>query len=272
MDHYQVLGVSKDADASEIKKAYRKLASKHHPDKGGDADEFKKVQTAYDTLSDPQKRAQYDNPSPFGEGFEFNFRQGGDPFSSQGSPFADIFGDIFGHRRQPQRPRNPDGVCDIHINLTEAYFGTEKIIQTDQHNLKLVIPAGTRNGTKFQMQGKGPTHYQDIPPGDLICRVHVHNDSDWDRIDDNLLINVGIDYFDAILGTKVSFKHIDGKTIEVKIPKNTSPGSRLRLSGKGMPNPRGGHKGDLFVHVVVRPPKLSEEQLRRLEEFLDKEK
>ena len=84
MDHYQTLGVSRDADANEIKKAFRKLAMKHHPDKGGDEQQFKNIQQAYETLSDPQKRAEYDNPNPF---------SGGDPFG-QGSPFADIFGDM----------------------------------------------------------------------------------------------------------------------------------------------------------------------------------
>ena len=92
MDHYQTLGVSRDADASEIKKAYRKLAGKHHPDKGGDENKFKEIQQAYETLSDPEKRAEYDNPNPFR-----NF--GGDPFAGRGNPFADIFGDMFGQQR-----------------------------------------------------------------------------------------------------------------------------------------------------------------------------
>ena len=97
MDYYETLGVTPTSTPSEIKKAYRRLAMKHHPDKGGDIDQFKKIQEAYDTLSDSDKRAEYDNPNPFG-----NF-QGGDPFAGQGNPFGDIFGDIFGHRQRQQR-------------------------------------------------------------------------------------------------------------------------------------------------------------------------
>ena len=117
MSHYQTLGVSPQADAKEIKKAYRRLAGKHHPDKGGDEARFKEINEAYETLSDPQKREAYDNPNPF---------QGGNPFG-QGSPFEDIFGDIFGGFRQQQRRpvRNPDGVCDVHVNLEEIYTGTQ---------------------------------------------------------------------------------------------------------------------------------------------------
>ena len=118
MDHYETLGVQRDATAKEIKTAFRKLAMKHHPDKGGDQDQFKRIQGAYEVLSDPDKRAQYDNPNPFNqfEGF------GGS------NPFETIFGDIFGTRRQPER--NPDGVVDITITLLQAYTGTNMIVNT----------------------------------------------------------------------------------------------------------------------------------------------
>ena len=170
MDHYQTLGVSPQADDKEIKKAYRKLAGKHHPDKGGDENEFKKIQQAYETLSDPAKRQQYDNPNPF---------QGGDPFSQGGFNFRGDFGDVFqeifggGFRQQRQPTRNPDGVVDLHLDLHEVYHGVEKMINTGYGTYKITIPAGTRHGTKFNMPGKGPIQHEGLPPGNLIVRTFI---------------------------------------------------------------------------------------------------
>jgi curved DNA-binding protein len=261
MDYYETLGVTHTTQPDEIKKAYKRLASKHHPDKGGDEAQFKKVQEAYDVLSDPQKKQQYDNPNPFG---------GQNPFQGRGNPFGDIFGDIFGQRRQ-QAPRNPDGVCDIHIDLQEAYSGAEKMIDVGYAKYKLTIPAGTRHGSKFKMQGKGPQQNTQYPPGDLICRTFVHMPSEWDRVDDSLIVRVEVNFFEAMIGTEVKFPHLDGTTLSVKIPAKTSPGSRLRLSGKGMPNPQNGRKGDMYVNVHVVAPNITDEQLRKIKEFYDQE-
>ena len=265
MDYYETLGVNHTTTPDGIKKAYKKLASKHHPDKGGDEEEFKKIQQAYETLSNPEKKQQYDNPDPFA---------GGNPFS-QGN-FQDIFSEVFGggfgrgaQRRQPAR--NPDGVCDVHVDITEIYTGCEKTIDVGFAKYKLTIPAGTYHGTKFVMHGKGPQQHSHLPPGDLICRIHVINLPEWDRHNDDLIIKVECDYFEAMVGTSVRFPHIDGKQFEVKIPSRSLPNSRLRLPGKGMPNPTNGRIGDLYVTVVVTSPKLSDEDIRKIKEFKDKE-
>ena len=266
MDHYQTLGVGRDADGPTIKKAYRKLAGKHHPDKGGDAERFKQISEAYEVLSDPQKREAYDNPNPF-ENF-----QGGNPFG-QGSPFEDIFGDIFGGFRQQQRrpTRNPDGVCDVHVNLEEIYTGTQKTIDVGYAKYKLTIPAGSQPNAKFVMKGKGPQQVDTLPPGDLICRLQVHMPMEWDRQGDNLYIRCQVDYLEALTGTVVKFHHLDNKQFEVKVPKNTAPDSRLKMQGKGMPNPQTGRVGDLIVIVHVTTPNLTDEQLQRLTTFIDEE-
>jgi DnaJ-class molecular chaperone len=265
MDHYQTLGVSPQADQKEIKKAFRKLAMKHHPDKGGDENEFKKIQSAYDTLSDPQKRQQYDNPNPF-ENY-----QGGDPFG-QGSPFADIFSDIFGQRRTRQPQRNPDGVMDLRLELEEVYRGCEKILDTGYGTFKLVIPAGTRHGTKFNLHGKGPKQYDNLPQGDLIVRCHVFTPPEWNVVNKNdLAVRVRIDYFESMLGTSIRITHLDGKTLEVQIPKGTGPGGNLRLSGQGMPDPDGGSIGKLYVQVEVVPPKVNDTTLQKIKDILDEE-
>lgn len=261
MDYYETLGVNHTTQPDEIKKAYKKLASKHHPDKGGDPEEFKKIQAAYDTLGNAEKKHAYDNPDPFG---------GQNPFQQGGNPFGDIFGDIFGQRRQ-QQARNPDAVCDIHIDLQEAYTGIEKMIDVGYAKYKLTIPAGTRHGSKFKMQGKGPQHNQSFPPGDLICRTFVHMPEEMQRVDDSLIVKVEVDYFEAMMGSEVSFPHLDGAMLKVKIPAKSSPGQRLRLSGKGMPNPQNGRYGDMYVNIHVIAPKLSDEQLRKIKEFYDQE-
>lgn len=266
MSHYQTLGVSPQADAKEIKTAFRRLAGKHHPDKGGDEARFKQINEAYETLSDPQKKEAYDNPNPF-ENF-----QGGNPFGQGG--FEDIFSDIFGRGFQQQRrrpTRNPDAVCDVHVDLEEIYTGTQKIINTGYATYKLTIPAGTKNGQQFIMNGKGPLQDPNLPAGDLICRTHIHCPPEWQVDGDNLFIRVQVNYLEAITGSVVNFRHLDNKKFEVKVPKNTAPNSRLKMQGLGMKNPQNGHVGNLFVIVDVTTPNLTKEQLQRLSNFIDEE-
>jgi len=253
MDHYQTLGVSKDADVKEIKQAYRKLASKHHPDKGGDKAEFQKIQSAYDTLSDPKKRAQYDNPNPFGEGFQFDFR-GGDPFG-QGSPFGDIFGNIFNQRRQPTR--NPDGIVDVTITLLQAYTGTDIIVNTGYANLNVKINQGLQEGTKLRVAGKGPSRYKELPPGDLIVRIHIEVPANWGRDGKHLFQRFNINAIDAMTGCEVMIKHLDGKRYTLNIPPGTCPGSRLKMRGLGMIDPQSSILGDLFILIDLDVPTIT---------------
>ena len=257
MDYYETLGVNHTTLPPEIKKAYKKLASKHHPDKGGDPEEFKKVQEAYEVLGDPQKKQEYDNPSPF---------------AGQSGDMNDIFSQFFGNRRQPQPQRNPDGVIDIKINLNEAYTGTDKVIDTGYAQFKLIIPSGSKHGTKFNMRGKGPARYQGLPVGDLIVRLHVYNPPEWETVNHNdLLIKCSITYFDSLLGTEIRITHLDNKQIDIKIPKRSTPGSSLRLAGKGMPDPDTGAKGNLYVELTVVMPDVTDNFLQELENIINKE-
>tara|TARA_Y100001972_G_C7645247_1_gene324222 strand:+ start:455 stop:1261 length:807 start_codon:yes stop_codon:yes gene_type:complete len=258
MDHYQTLGVSRDADASEIKKAYRKLAMKHHPDKGGDEQQFKDIQNAYSVLSDPQKRAEYDNPNPFG-GFG-----GGDPFGS-GNPFADIFGDIFGRRTQ-QRAQNFDAQTELQISLEEVYTGTTQRIDIGSGLIDLKIPKGVREGTRFTIHGKGPQQDPNLPPGDLFVRIRYRPNFEYGKENNNLIGILEVDYLDAIIGASVNVRHISGRMLSVTIPPDTQPNALLRLRGEGFTDPQSSIVGDFIIRVQVTPPeRLSDEHKRLLQ-------
>jgi len=266
MDHYQTLGVGRDADTPTIKKAYRKLASKHHPDKGGDEARFKEIQQAYETLSDPQKRAEYDNPNPFEGVF-----QGGDPFGQGG--FQDIFRDIFGGRQQRQPVKNPDALFDMDITLHQAYLGTETTLSTPEGRVNLTIPPGVRHGTKFRLAGKAGGRMPQLPPGDLIVRVNIQPSNEWGREGDDLFVRAEINAIEAMLGTSVRITHLDGKQYDVTIPAGTQPGGRVRMTGLGMPNPQSSRLGNLVIIVSVHVPTInSADDIELLNKIINKRK
>lgn len=244
-DYYNTLGVGRDADAQDIKRAYRRLASKHHPDKGGDKALFQQIQEAYSVLSDPVKKQQYDNPQ---QGFGFDF--------GDGNPFADIF-EHMGRRAR----RNPDAVVHTRIPLERAYTGTDVMIETPFAKELLTIHAGVRDGTRFRISGKGHSRFKDAPPGDLIVHVQVQCPANISRDQDSVYQRVSIDALDAITGTILKFTHFAGKHMEVKIPAGSQPGSKLRLGGWGMPNPQTGRKGDLYLVLNITVPKIVDENL-----------
>lgn len=247
MDYYQTLGVDRTTPPNEIKQAYRKLASKHHPDKGGDADQFKKIQEAYETLSDPQKKHAYDNPQPQ------------NPFENMGgSPFDDMFRDIFG-RRTRQAYENPSTVGDVNITAQQAYFGTEIVINADGRAHNINIAAGTRNGTKLRLQGMAVKRFPDLPPGDLIIRINVIPEPGFEINNSDIYTSVKINSIEAITGKVIQLTHINGKKIDVKVPAGTNPGGRLRLSNQGMPHPnRNNMFGDMYVIVEVFTPSITD--------------
>ena len=269
MDYYATLGVSKNASQDEIKKAFRKLASQHHPDKGGDTRKFQEIQAAYDTLSDPDKRAAYDNPQPqfqqFGgmpPGFEDIFANfGGNPF-----------GHMFGQRRGPQRNKNLN--IQTKISLEEAFAGKDlvaslKLPSGREQVIEVRIPAGIQDGTVLRLANMGDDSIPNAPRGDIHMTVHIFDHTVWRRQGDDLIKNVNITCIDAMLGKIIHVDTIDGKTLELKIHPGTQPGQILSAAGYGMPNMNDNRfKGRMLIQVSISiPTDLNERQKDLLKQF-----
>jgi curved DNA-binding protein len=268
MDYYQTLGVNRGASADEIKRAYRGLAMKHHPDRGGDANTFKQVQEAYATLSDDQKRAEYDNPQPQFTGQHFHFG-GGHPFEQmvgQGHPF----GDLFGFRRAGQPTSNRNVQLQTSISLEEAFYGKELLANIQlpsgrEQTVNIKIPQGIHEGTTLRLSGMGDDSFSGVPRGDILLSVHISEHPIFKRQGDDLLIEHEVTAIEAMLGTTVHIMTIDGKRLETSIPAGIQFDSILSLAGHGMPNFNDpSRKGRLLIKIKVRVPQLNEEQKSKL--------
>lgn len=266
MDYYSILGVSKTASPEEIKKAYRKLAMKNHPDKGGDEAQFKKINEAYSVLSDQQKRSQYDNPSPWG----------GQHRGQQAPGFDDFFGAFFGQGFANQRvPKNRDISIAIKITLKEAFHGktvvgSYRLYSGIEESSSIEIPSGARHGDTIRYAGLGDNSIPNVPRGNLNIRIHVLNDSKWNRDGDNLYRLCVVDVFDLMLGTVVAIDSIEGKMLNLNIPQGTRPGTKFSMPGYGMPNVRNKRRGDAIIHVEAKIPRINDQNIiNKLREIKD---
>lgn len=244
-DHYSTLGINRGASPDEIKRAYRKMASQHHPDKGGDKNKFQAVEEAYRTLSDDQKRAAYDNPNPFGQsgpgpgGFHFSFGDAG------GFPFGDIFG-MFNQQRQNQMMR-----MSLWIRLQDVAQGGKRQVSvaTPQGTgiVEIEIPLGINDGDTIRYQGIAPGG------GDLAVQFRIHPEPAWDRNGLDLITEQAISIWDLILGADIPVTSITGKNLILTIPPRTQPRSMLRMRGHGLRTSQGA-QGDMLIRVAVYVP------------------
>ncbi|KPJ76320.1 MAG: integrase [Deltaproteobacteria bacterium SG8_13] len=300
-DYYQMLGVNKSASAGEIKKAYRKLAMKYHPDhtKGDKAfeEKFKKISEAYAVLSDEEKRKQYDTFGSEGfsqrfsqedifRGFDFNDilrefgfggpgnfggRGGGVRFTfGSGSPFggSSPFGSYGG---QPQT-KGSDLVYELPLTLREVITGTSKTISFEHkgHSEKITvkIPKGMISGKKIRLAGKGEQSPFGGRPGDLFIQSKVLDDPLFAMEDNDLVISKEIRLSEALLGTSVSVPTPEGKELNLKVPAGTRHGTKMRLSGCGIPAMKGSKRGDLYVRIhITIPKKLTADQKKIIEKL-----
>jgi len=253
MDYYKILGVPRGATEDEIKKAYRKLAMTHHPDRGGDEEAFKKIKEAYEKLTSSDAYAQSDQPSGFQdlhEMFNMGRRAGGRNWS-----FGEGWSDEL---------RNPDISISVPCSLEEAHTGFTKEVEFtlpsgQTKRLSVSFPPGTTKDIKIRYSGEGGTLMPNNPPGDLYVRASIESHPVW-RVDGNDLFAVlEITVWQAMLGTTVEFDEIGGSRMQITIPAGTQSRSQLRLKSKGM-NIRGSTiRGNAFLEVVVKIPTLTEE-------------
>lgn len=307
-DYYKTLGVDKKASQEEIKKAYRKLAIKYHPDKNqGDKaaeEKFKEIGEANEVLSDPEKRKLYDelgsnwkqyqqagyNPGA-GRRKQYQESQGGQYYTFEGDPsdffggssdFSDFFKSFFGSRTgraggysgsqgfggSNANTPGSDLSGEIDISLQEAFAGTERILDTGTKKIKVKIKPGAYDGLKLRVKGKGEKG-RGGQDGNLYLTIKVQTNSIYKRKGNDLYMEVPVDLFTALLGGKQEVQTLSGK-VNVTIAEGTQNGKQLRLKGKGMPVYGKNKNGDLYVKLVVKlPEKLNARQKELVKELRD---
>lgn len=272
---YETLGVDRSASPEEIKKAYRKLASQHHPDRGGDTKKFQEIQAAYDTLIDPDRRAAYDNPRPQQGpgGFHFNFGSGFPPeFEDIFGNFGD-FGGVFTRRTQQ---RNKHLNLQTSISLEEAFRGKDlianiKLPSGRDQMLEVKIPPGVQSGNTLRLSGMGDDSHLNLPRGDLHLTINVLPHPKFQRQGDDLISNLNLNCLEAIVGKTVTIDTIDGKTLEVYIQPGSQHGQLLSINGYGMPNINSpNQRGRLLFNVnITVPTNLTEEQKSQIKKIIE---
>jgi len=252
IDYYSTLGVAKTASQDEIKRAFRKLASQHHPDKGGDTARFQEIQAAYDTLGDSAKRQQYDNPRP-----QFNnFNHAGGPQFDFDTIF-NVFGAQFGQRQQRQQPAVSR--ANLTITLADVATGGKRTIGIGASTVEIEIPAGINDGDNVQYRGIGPHG------SDLVITYRIAPSPTWQRQGSNLLTEHAVNIWDLILGSETIVKDLLGNEITILVPKGTQPGAKLRLRGRGLPGRTG--PGDMLIQIqAVIPSDIPQDLLDMIEQ------
>ncbi|MCJ8501775.1 DnaJ C-terminal domain-containing protein [Desulfatitalea alkaliphila] len=297
-DYYKILGVDKNASSADIKKAYRKLAMKYHPDHAKDdkaaEDKFKKISEAYAVLSDEEKRKQYDTYGSadfkqrfsqedifrnfdFGDIFrEFGF--GGRGFSTGDGGFRFTFGggSPFGGGRPGRQaaPKGSDLVYELPLTLREVVRGAEKSVafqhQGRSENINVKIPKGMISGKKLRIAGKGEPSPYGGPAGDLYIKSVVMDDPRFTVENHDLFVNRDIKLSEALLGTQILVPTVDGKEMTLTIPPGTRHKTKMRLAARGLPQMKGDKRGDLYVVVHVNMPRqLTVEQRQLVSQLAD---
>jgi curved DNA-binding protein len=280
-DYYQTLGVNENASPDEIKKAYRSLANKHHPDKGGDQAMFKDISVANDILSDPQKRAEYDQQRRYGGGPQVRFTTGGfdfgDVFGQQhghfnfgpGHPFGDMFG-----RMHPQQRRNRDLNIQCQITLLDSYQGKQleaqyQIPSGKMQTVVINIPAGIGHGETIRYQGLGDDSVPGVQRGDLNVTVIVLGDPNFERRGDDLYTNVEISPIESMVGCRKTITKINGSRLDLEIRPGVETGTEFASGGQGFLNVNTRNRGRFVTVVKIKSKPITDpmlvEKLRQLD-------
>ncbi len=287
IDYYKVLGVDKNASEDDIKKAYRKLARKLHPDLNPNDKEanrkFQEINEANDVLSDPEKRKKYDaygehwqhaeqyeqarqqqqqrgQQQPFGQDFEYHYSEG------EEGGFSDFFESLFGNRgsggrRQQAAFRGQDYNAELHLSLRQAYTTHQQTLNVNGKNVRITVPAGVADGQVIKLKGYGAPGVNGSPAGDLYITFVIEDDPQFKRLENDLYTTINIDLYTAVLGGEVTVDTLGGK-VKLKVKPETQNGTKTKLKGKGFPvYKKEGEWGDLILtYNVAIPTHLTEQQ------------
>lgn len=284
IDYYSVLEIDKKASIDEIKKAYRKLARKYHPDLNpNDADankKFQQINEANEVLSDPEKRKKYD---AYGENWQHaeeyekarqsqsQYQDGGSSFSDYGdssfggADFSDFFESMFGGKRGGSRQqmgfKGQDYNAELHLKQRDITKTHKQTITVNGKNLRITVPAGIADGQVIKLKGHGGPGANNGPAGDLYITFRIEEDAEFKRLNNDLYKTVSLDIFTAILGGEITVETMDGK-VKLKIPPETQNGTKVRLKNKGIAvYKKEGSFGDLIISYDIKiPTNLSEKQ------------
>lgn len=259
-NHYSTLGVDENATDADIKKAYRKLASIHHPDKGGDTEKFKAIQTAYDVIGNKEKRAEYD--------VQRNMRN---PAFGNGVNLDDLFRN-FGFRASRNIPKNKDIQIQIILDLTDTLQDQQKILNINtgatQKTVNVTILRGVRHGHIIKYPALGDKSLPDLPAGDLYVHVAVKQHPKFQVYGDDLITPIDINCLHAIIGTTYYFKSLEGTEYELTIPPGTQHGTKFKIANKGLYQYQQSHRGDLYLIAQLKvPTDLTESQLDTIKQI-----
>jgi len=275
IDYYKVLGISKDATAKDIKKAYRKLARKYHPDVNPNdkaaEKKFKELNEANEVLSNPENRKKYDKYGKdwkHAEEFEkarqqrtYQGQQSHEGF--EGEDFSDFFSSMFGGRQQSyskssRKFRGQDYNAELNLSLKDIYSSQKQTLTINGKNIRLTIPAGVENGQVIKIKGHGGKGVNGGPNGDLYIKFIINNNSDFKRKGNDLYLDVALDLYKAVLGGDLVINTLSGK-VKLKVKPETQNGTKVKLKGKGMPiYKKEGEFGDLYIRYQIKiPTKLS---------------
>ena len=296
IDYYKILDVTKSATEAEIKKAYRKLARKYHPDLNPNDKEaekkFKEINEANEVLSNPENRKKYDKYGkdwkhadefekagydPNQQQYSQQQQQGGNPdFSGfggdfSGSDFSDFFNSMYGGARSSRsqsKYRGQDFNAELQLDLASAYTTHKQSLTVNGKNIRITIPAGVENGQIIKIPGHGGPGANGGPNGDLYITFNIENNSDFKREGNNLYSDVDLDLYTAVLGGETFVNTFDGK-VKVKVPAETQTGTKVKLKGKGFPIYKKENQfGDLYITYKVKTPtKLSQKEKELFKEL-----
>ncbi|GGH17303.1 DnaJ C-terminal domain-containing protein [Pedobacter zeae] len=286
IDYYKILDLKKDASTEDIKKAYRKLARKHHPDLNPNNEEankkFQQINEANEVLSDPEKRKKYDkygkdwqhadqldaqeqqrrqyqsNSGSYGGGSSYSGGFGSDDFSDF---FSSMFGGGGGRSSRNSPFKGQDYNADLQLNLLDAYTTHKQTLTVNGKQVRITIPAGVENGQKIKLPGYGAPGVNNGPPGDLFIKFNISDDPKFKRKGNDIYIQEEVDLYTAVLGGEKIVETLNGK-VKLKIPESTQPDTTLRLKGKGFPVYKKDNQfGDLYIKWRVKiPTNLNAEQ------------